>query len=281
MSAMTKVFVVLNAVLSIVLSVFVVGFAAQSQNWKSLAMAYQTDRDAAITTEQAVAAGQFASVALKDETISSQAADIKRLQQEKQDLVDQLNKTNNEFTTVKNEKVASEAGRTSLQQMLDTKMAETAAVRAQNDQLRTTNIDTQTRNNQLNARNLELTTNVTILQDENRNLQEKLYAAQQMNTAAKTASAATPAPGTVNAVPSVAGTIKGEVTTVDGTYASIDVGEASGVQPGMTFMVSRGTTYLGDLVIERVRPKEASGKLTMLAAAEIRRGDRVSNNVEN
>lgn len=279
MSAMTKVFVVLNAVLSIALSCFVVAFTAQSENWKALALAYQQDRDSAITKEQAVAAGLLGSVALKDEVIAGQAADIKRLNQEKQDLADQLNKTTSEFTVVKNEKVAAEAGRTKLQEMLDTKMAEVAAIRAQNDELRRQNIDTQARNNRLNLRNLELTTNVTILQDENRNLQEKLYAAQQLASARP--ATVTPAPGTVAAAPSVAGTIKGEITVVDGTYASIDVGEASGVQPGMTFMISRGATYLGDLVVERVRPKEASGKVTMLAAAEIRRGDRVSNNVQN
>ncbi len=281
MSAMTKVFVVLNAVLSIALSCFVVAYTAQSENWKVLALAYQQDRDASITKEQANAAGLLSSVALKDEVISSQAAEIKRLQQEKQDLADQHNKTTNEFTVVKNEKVAAEAGRTKALEMLDTKMAEVAAVRAQNDELRRQNIDTQARNNRLNLRNLELTTNVTILQDENRNTQEKLYACQQMTASGGRSSSVAPAPGTVAAAPSVAGTIKGEVTTVDGTYASIDVGEASGVQPGMTFMVSRGATYLGDIVIDRVRPREASGKVTMLAAAEIRSGDRVSNNVQN
>ncbi len=279
MSAMTKVFVVLNAVLSIALSCFVVAFTAQSENWKALALAYQQDRDSAVTKLQAVAAGLLGSVALKDEVIAGQAADIKRLNQEKQDLADQLNKTTSEFTVVKNEKVAAEAGRTKLQEMLDTKMAEVAAIRAQNDELRRQNIDTQARNNRLNLRNLELTTNVTILQDENRNLQEKLYAAQQLASAKP--AAVTPAPGTVAAAPSVAGTIKGEITVVDGTYASVDVGEASGVQPGMTFMISRGATYLGDLVIDRVRPNEASGKVTMLASAEIRRGDRVANNVQN
>ena len=44
----------------------------------------------------------------------------------------------------------------------------------------------------------------------------------------------------------------------------------------MTFMVYRaGGTYLGDLIIERVRPKQAGGRLTTRVEGEIRKGDAV------
>ena len=84
------------------------------------------------------------------------------------------------------------------------------------------------------------------------------------------------APGAVAVAPSVAGEIRGEVVEVDGVYATINVGESSGVVAGMTFMVYRtGGVYLGDLVIERVRPDQAGGRLTTLMEGEIRKGDAV------
>ena len=76
--------------------------------------------------------------------------------------------------------------------------------------------------------------------------------------------------------PTVAGEIRGEIIEVDRVYATINVGEGSGVVPGMTFMVYReGGAYLGDLIIEQVRPKQAGGRLTTLVEGEVRKGDAV------
>ena len=68
----------------------------------------------------------------------------------------------------------------------------------------------------------------------------------------------------------------GGFQTVSDTYATINVGESSGVTPGMSFMVYRaGGAYVGDLTIERVRPNQAAGKLSTLVAGEMRAGDSV------
>ena len=57
---------------------------------------------------------------------------------------------------------------------------------------------------------------------------------------------------------------------------SINVGQTSGVVMGMPFMVYRGESYLGDLEVETVRPKDAGGKLTLvLAGQQVQPGDRV------
>ena len=73
--------------------------------------------------------------------------------------------------------------------------------------------------------------------------------------------------------PSVKGVIDGTVTSVDGNYASISVGESSGVSPGMEFMLVRNGSYLGDLLIDTVRPKEAGGKLVLAAGRIVQAGD--------
>ena len=284
MSTMTKVFTVLNAVMSIALSCLFIAAAAQWDNWKDLARTYQGQRDAAISQWQnAVASGQ-AATALKDEAIASKNSELARAQSEIQDLTEKLTKNASELTLEKNRAVALDAGRTKLQETLDTMTGELKSVRGQNGELLRQNTDLQSRNARMNNRNLELTTNVTILQEENRNIQEKLYACQtgRGGVSSPTRSAVDSVPGTVAVpAPRVAGAIKGEITNVDGTYASVNVGESSGVHTGMTFMIYRSGSYLGDLVIETVRPGEAVGKLTTMAAAGVRSGDSVRSDVTN
>lgn len=278
MSTMTKVFVVLNSVLSIALSVLFISSASQWGNWRDLVQRYQEARDAAITARQTTTATMQAALALKDEAIATWQSKLEQTETELQDANQKLAQATNELAVVKNERVALEAGRAKLQEILNVNTGELKSVQQQNQDLLAKNMDLQARNSRLNSRVLELTTNVTILTDQVRNIQEKLYAAQTGKTIAgpkATAAVETP-PGVAAAMPAVAGEIRGEITQVDGTYAAINVGESSGVAPGMTFMVYRGSgTYLGDLVVERVRPGEAGGTLTTLAAGEVRRGDRV------
>jgi hypothetical protein len=281
---MTKVFTVLNAVMSIALSCLFIAAAAQWDNWKDLARTYQGERDGAIAQWQnAVASGQ-AATALKDEAISSKNAELAKAQSEIQELTEKLTKNSSELTQVKNQSLGFEAGRTKLQETLDTVTGELKSVRAQNGELLKQNVDLQSRNARMNNRNLELTTNVTILQEENRNIQEKLYACQTGRSSG-TSQARAPVDSVAGTVavpaPRVAGAIKGEITKVDGTYASVNVGESSGVSNGMTFMIYRGNSYLGDLVIETVRPGESVGKLTTLASSGVRNGDSVRSDVTN
>lgn len=284
MSTMTKVFTVLNAVMSIALSCLFIAAAAQWDNWKDLARTYQGERDAVIGQWQnAVASGQ-AATALKDEAISSKNAELAKAQSEIQELTEKLTKNSSELTQVKNQSLGFEAGRTKLQETLDTVTGELKSVRAQNGELLKQNVDLQSRNARMNNRTLELTTNVTILQEENRNIQEKLYACQtgRGSGTSQTRGPVDSVAGTVAVpAPRVAGAIKGEITNVDGTYASVNVGESSGVANGMTFMIYRGNSYLGDLVIETVRPGESVGKLTTLASAGVRNGDSVRSDVTN
>jgi len=280
LSTMTKVFVVLNSVLSIALSVLFISSAAQWGNWKNLIGEYQSARDAAITQRQQTAATAQAALALKDEAIASWQAKLRQTESELGDATARLAQATGELSVVKNERVALEAGRTKLQEILNVSTGELKTVQKQNQTLLAQNMDLQARNSRLNSRVLELTTNVTILTDEVRNIQEKLYAAQTGGSVSTPGASRAPAPiGAQTQTLGVVGEIRGEITEIDGAYAAINVGESSGVATGMTFMVYRrdngAGTYLGDLTVERVRPGEAGGKLTTLASGAIRRGDRV------
>jgi len=288
---MTKVFVVLNAVLTVALSCLFIASAAQWDNYKALANSYKTQRDAAITERQTAEAGMQLALAAKDEAFAAQRLELTQARSESERLSNDLAKALSDLAEVKSERMAFEAGRTKLREILDVTMAELKSEQAQNQTLLTSNMDLETRNARLNSRILELTTQVTILTDENRNIQEKLYACETANARAAAPVASSPrvagstsptvsfeAPGTRGSTPAVAGPIRGRVTAITGRTASIDVGEASGVRTGMMFIVSRNGAYVSDLVIDTVRPTEAGGKVD--AGADVRVGDAVVYGVE-
>ncbi|MEP0847261.1 MAG: hypothetical protein HRF50_10645 [Phycisphaerae bacterium] len=289
MSTLTKVFIVLTSVLSVALSCLFISAAAQWDNWKALAQTYQVARDAAITHEQNAVAAAQASLALKAEELAARTRELEEARAAQQRAEQELAQVRSELAQTKNERIAFEAGRAKLQEILSVTTGELKSLQQQHQTVLDQNIDLQTRNGRLNGRVLELTTNVTILNDQIRNLQEKLYASEQRVASAQRVAApsvqpaavATPAPGVVVAKPAAAGEIKGRITAVQGTYASIDVGESSGVSVGMTFMVYRGTsTYLGELVVDKVRPNEAGGKLVLLTQGAISVGDLVTNAID-
>jgi len=283
-STLTKVFVVLTSVLAIALSCLFVAAAAQWDNWRGLAQQYQTDRDAAITLAHNTAANMQAALAMKDDALAALTRDLDAAQTNLQKSADEVAALKSQLAQTENQRLALDASRKKLEEMLDVTMTELKGAQKQNQSLLAENIDLQSRNARLNSRTLELTTEVNILRDETRNIQEKLYACERQNAELQSLAAGRPAaptapevPGAVTAAP--AGgvrEIRGKIIDVKDSYASIDVGETSGVVPGMTFMVYReGAVYLGDLVIDRVRPKEAGGRLVQMQN-EIRVGDLVA-----
>lgn len=279
MSTMTKVFVVLTAVFSIVLSVMFIASAAQWANWKKLAETFQASRDAEVANRQSTVASSAASLALKEQELAAKQAQLAEAQKTIQTLSSEIASLKGELTTVKNERVAFDADRKKLQDVLDINAGQLRDVQKEAAALRAQNIDLQSRNGKLNARVLDLTTEVTILTDEARNIQEKLLACEKKSAEVARAGGAravsADSTGAVSARPTVAGAIRGQIMDVTGNYAGIDVGESSGVVAGLTMLVYRGSTYLGELVVDKVRPKEAGGRIVSQAKEEIRKGDLV------
>lgn len=279
MSTMTKVFTVLTAVLSIAASCLFVSAAAQWDNWRQLAESYQTERDAAVAARMHEQASLQAALAQKDLANDALLADNARLQKELQAAANREADKQSQLTQALNDAAAARASVTSLQESVRVALSEASALRTQNNALGEQNRDLQTRSTSLNGRVLQLTTDTTILTEQVRNMQEKLLACEQRYAAAPgaalpVAAAGPSAPGAVATVAGVRGPIHGQIISVEGNYASIGVGETSGVQSGMTFMVYRDGRYIGDLIVERVRPREAGGKLVTLVQA-VQSGDRV------
>lgn len=289
MSTMTKVFVVLVAVLALALSCLTISAAARWSNQKDMIDSYQQLYQAEFVRRLNMEAVLAVTQAMHDDALKEKEDLLTKKQDEVRQLTDELAARNLDLARETNDRVAAEAGQKKLMEILSVQTAENTAMRKQYQELLTDNIDLQTRNQRLASRVLELTSDVTIATDENRNLQEKLYAQEQRNkelqqalATGRRATQLVEAPaGVVPAMAQVVGPIEGEVVEVDGRYVSINVGETSGVVAGMCFMVRRGSTYVADLKVETVRPKEAGGKLTMLAPGQaVRRGDQVAFGLE-
>jgi len=280
-STITKVFVVLTAVLSIIASVLFVSAAAQWHNWRELAASNQIARDAAIAERDRLYGTLHAALAMKDDTIRNRDRLLADANATVQTLTDDKARMQSELVQTRNDKVAFEASTTRLQEILSVVTAEVTGLRGQNQELFLQNIAYQNEIAGLNDRVLGLTANTTILTEQVRNLQEKIFAYERQIADMQERLAAAPAVTTVVAerkprvAPSVAGPIRGEIKDVSGPYASINIGASSGVVDGMVMMVYRGTTFLGELEVGQVYPDEAGGRLRTVQG-EIQVGDRVA-----
>ena len=83
--------------------------AAQWDNWKTLALDYQTGRDAAITQAQSTAASAQAALAMKDEALAAQSHRLTGALDEIRNLKEQNAKLLSNLSKVENERLAFEA----------------------------------------------------------------------------------------------------------------------------------------------------------------------------
>lgn len=288
MSTMTKVFIVLTSILSIALSALFIAAVAQMSNWKEVAERYQTLSASAVQSRMNESVVAEAALAMKDQALLQARQELETTQRQQQDLANQLADAQNELARRTNESVAAEAGRNKLQEILGVQTAELTSLRQQNQELLNQTMDLQTRNSRLNSRVLELTSNNTIMNDQIRSLQERIYGYEQQlqdcqqqlaGGGTRRAAPQQQPPGVTAGSPTVAGPIRGEIASIDGNYASINVGESSGVVEGMTFIVHRGADFVAELVVDSVRPNEAAGKLRMISQP-VQRGDAVTYGLE-
>lgn len=276
MSTMTKVFVVLTAVLSIVASVLFVSASAQWANWRSLAEGYQAERDAAVTGRDNTAATMTTALAMKEELLQNTSRRLDDALDTVQERTGELEETQSELVQARNANQQLEAGRSQLQNILDVVSNELKGLQQRSRELLEENIDYQLRIAALNSRVLELNSQVTLLDEEVRNLRTKNYAyEQQLAELQERVPPEVMTAAEATAVPTVEGPIRGEIIDVQGSYASVNVGETSGVVKDMVLMVYRDGRFLGELVVSRVNPREAGGRL-QTQVDTIQPGDRVS-----
>lgn len=281
MTTAAKIFVVLLVLFSVAFSMVTVTFVVQQSNWKQLALDFRSAYQAARVEASSVQAlAKTTEVQLQGQ-IHRLNGQIEQLNGKLNEVQVQLESKDSELVQLKSDRdsAQTQAERSAQLQELDKKRADRMEQR--NRELNEQTTELQKRNLDLDRRVQELTQQVTILDEQNRALKEQRYALeQQLAAIQKGGKAGAPVPaqevaaGAVGPATPAAVPIKGRVLEVSGTIASISVGSADGVTEGMSFIVYRGSNYLGKIRITTIEPNRSGGDLT-LVRGEVRPQDLV------
>jgi chromosome segregation ATPase len=278
LSPLTKLFVVLQVILSIALTAAVVVYVsredAQLANLKAAqttALAAQSERDAAVAAMNAATSNANAVQERSNAQATQFNSNITAAQQQLADLNVQLAKANTSNAT-------QALQITQLTEGLKAATDTTANLNTTVAQLRTSSDEAVKRAAEASQRINELDNTLQVTEAERRNLAEQLAEATQNNQ--RLSRALQDRGGNVNEVlagrvePRTAGVaINGvirEKRDIAGVpYATISVGSADDVQRGMQFKVIQGDKFLGTLTVDSVEQQEATGRLQGPAVADI------------
>ncbi len=266
MSALTKTFVVLHVIVSLLLAAGMIVFVNKTENFKvsmaakdaqlsraqsqlqSEASATQAQASYAETARRerdtAVADGQKAVAAAQAEVASAKSALA-----EAQGNTHVLQVSIDNLTAAVN---ASETQRKALADLLDT--------------TRTNNNDINKKNNDLNLAINDLTARVERLQRLTTDYQESIAELKAAKEAAEKQVAdlggrvGAPA-GTAAGAPPINAVVRSSQMINGIPYATISVGTSDQVIKGMKFNLVENGTFLGELTVEQVDEKDATGKL--------------------
>ena len=281
MSPLTKLFVVLQVILSIALTAAVVVYVSREDGQllalrtaQTTALSAQSERDAAVAAMNAATSNATA----LQERMNSQSRElggqVTAAQQQLADLNVQLAKANTSNAT-------QALQITQLTEGLKAATDTTANLNTTVAGLREASDKAVREAAALNQRNSELANTLDVTEAERRNLAEQLAEAQQNNTrmsrimkergidpnipSDRIAVAGIPINGVIREKRDIAGV----------PYATISVGSADDVQRGMQFKVIQGDKFLGTLTVDSVEQQESTGRLQGPHVAEITPGVQV------
>lgn len=287
MSPLTKVFVVLVTVLSVVLVALVVPFVANTENYKAKLAVAQSDRDAAAARAKGLETAAGIAAERDAERVANLVNENRLLTTQRNEYANKLGDISSSLSSERAAKgkadadvsrlSASNAQLTSITAALQTELSlrrkeneeKQATAIAQADQIRDLEGAKETLSRQVRS----LQQQVVAVQDRNKTLEDAMARldpstrAQIMGgeqTGGPEFEASTPILGKITAVQRVA----------EDTFVQINVGKNDGVQANMKFLVHRGNQFLGTLVITTVDARAAAGRLR-LSQGDIVAGDAV------
>lgn len=271
MNALTKTFVVLLVLCSLMLSAAVVVFVNRVDNYETASKKNLSDLGAAkatansmqsrMTEMDTVMRNAQTAAADRESALKNDAIKLETKIQELQGALAQAQKDS---------------------QIKDGTINGTAAVaksaQDENKGLQTLVADLRTKNDDLLRQNGELNIAYTTKDSQYRALQKSLEFEQEKNAELANALKNAPKGGTSEAAPTPAAPIAGRVTSIDiiggKKYATISVGSADNVQKGMKFNVvnPKAGEFLGFLTIDRVEANEAIGPVEGSKIDKIQKG---------
>jgi hypothetical protein len=267
-SPLTKVFVVLHVVLSLLLTAGLIVFVNRTENFNTTNKAQTAKIAAAENKATAALADAQAARDAADKTTAQSSAQVTQLQSQ---LADSRQKVADRDALL-----AQAASAQALSAAENSKLAE--AMKASEDQKGKQadalaqargDLDNYVKKNaELNTSVTDLTNRVEVSDTERKNFQEQLEQAKsELDSARKQLADNGLKPATVTGLGNGAVPINGiirQIAPVNGIpYATISVGSDDSVQKGMQFNVidrDRGL-FLGQLTVDDVQPHSATGRL--------------------
>jgi chromosome segregation ATPase len=198
---------------------------------------------------------------------------IEQLESRNQGLVQELDQAKADLAAVRGEKNNADALARMLADQLKVAQQGWVEQRDQRLTLEERNMEVERRNFDLSEHVDQITEQNLVLRQEKKQLEQQVYLLQAEN---KRMAALTKQPPTVLAevasgpalgrvlplTEATATPIRGRIVELSGTLASVSVGSSDGVEPGMLFVIYRGSDYIGDLEVTDVEPNLAAGQIT-------------------
>ncbi|MCH8252250.1 MAG: hypothetical protein IID36_07340 [Planctomycetes bacterium] len=288
MSGVTKILIVVVVVMCIAFSMTVVSFVAKSANWKELADDYRQDAQISDAHQRNLMAAHAAELASARDTIRTQLNRSNGLETELEGVKQEVARQRGEIAQLTADNRRADALAQRLTNELGIAQAGRAAIEAQRQELESRNIELEQRNSSLSERVNELTTRVTVLIQQRRQQAQEINILREESRRVALRTGSPRAGGSGESVSNVGARritpltaraparISGQVRSVDGNLVTISVGSADSVQKGTTFVVFRGSDYVGDVEITDVQPNLSAGRLIRTRQGmSVRAGDQV------
>jgi hypothetical protein len=303
-SALTKVFVVLHVVVSLLLVAGMVVFVNKVEDFKTQAKKYQDDAALSKRALTALETKDLQVIAEKNAAAVEANNRANALAAAKQTLENNIVTLQTSLATATAAKATVDTQVTTLANALKQAQETGAAQDVVVNGLRTRSDDVEKKytesqvalsdlNNRLDALNRELNYSkeqVTALETELASARQQL-----VNGSVRGAAPGSPAPGPggtgpgapgSSAVPALAsnvtirGVVKNKFQVGEVAYATVSVGSADSVSKGARFNVTdpTGRQFLGYLTIDSVNPNEASGHLNGPNVDAVQKGSNVVSN---
>ena len=273
MNTLTKVFVVVQLVLALVLSVLVVMFTYKQQDYRAQLVAAQT---AQIAQAASLTFQESTNTALQNQLTASE----NQASQQRATFADQFAALQGQYNDV-NAKLTVAQSQNLQQSNSITDLTSTVhslqdVVTNQTNQLNETRPKLQdyiSQNADLNRQLTELTNDrdaaqkqIETLQESIAGLNQQLANSQAGNPSSRGNPVAMPGMASIVGTPTsvlVNGSIENVAFYNGRTYVSTSLGAKDGIVVGTRLTIYRGQTYIGDMIVQRVVTNESMGLVTL------------------
>jgi hypothetical protein len=283
LSTLTKIFIVLLVVLSLVLAAATVTFVTTIGNQRAAAdAALQEQKNQTAAANRAKEAADSARASAE----TARQADVQRIEtlsQQTRQIAQVINDRDVKNAELQNRLAIAAADITRLTDSVKALQDQNSKQSDQIAQMNQARDQALTQAAQMSMSISELTNKLEVTERERRFLAEQLEQNRQDNTklgAALRDLGQDPAvvvagtPGKAGGAPKINGVVRDVRTIANVPYATISVGSADGVTKGMEFkIVDRNSgNFLGLLTVDTAEPNEAVGRITGPRVAEVHPG---------